>query len=404
MRDIKLVTKTELRLEQEAAYSRGEKVLVKDPVQLRNSSVIARGSEFLSERDAKNIDSSKSLFNDSIKLSGNHVSGYDVPLFRDGTMSWNDLVRSGTIDLKSTNNLNENWNDYMDATRLDITIRKQAKPTVRQAIYGISTNPNFTKDVRPTELNPYGIVFTENNGTGQSVKQGENRGGSDTTIPMKIYAAGFSHTLLAELFDGAYDQERLNDGVATGYGAKLDDIAIAPIVAGNYAGANKTLASTDGDNRQEKLYNTLSNAIDDLAKRVDPITKRNIGMGDMVILASEYDAAHIQFVAQGGLPSDRNRKYPGLPSITSVIGYDGEVIDLENETYTYSGITSGAVYLIKRCRYLQIAQKLGLTVETDMNPNVANMTREQKAYYFVEGIYNSVGILNYIQKVTLPTW
>jgi len=45
-----------------------------------------------------------------------------------------------------------------------------------------------------------------------------------------------------------------------------------------------------------------------------------------------------------------------------------------------------------------------LTVETDANPSVANLAREQKAYYFVEALYNAKGILNNIQKVTLSSW
>jgi hypothetical protein len=404
MRDIKLITKAELRLSKEASFNRGEKLKVVNPVQLRNSTISSRGVSTLSKAEESNINSSVSLSNDSILLSGAYASGYEAPIFENGTMSWNDKIRDGKVDLKSTNNLNENWTDYMDATRLDLTIRKEAKPTVRESIYDVVVNPAFTKDVRPTELNPYGVAFTENNGTGESVKQGENRSGQDTTVPMKIYSAGFTWTLLAELFDGSYNQGLLNDGVAVGYSAKQDDNAIAPILAASYSGAQLTAASTDGSNRQEKLYNTLSNAVDDLAKRKDPVTKRNLSNGDMVVLASEYDAAHIEFVLQGGLPSTNERKHPGIPSITTVVGYDGEIITLENETITYPGVTDGTVYLIKRSRYLKIAQKLGLTVETDQNPDVATLAREQRAYYFVEALYNSVGIASFIQKVTLPTW
>ena len=405
MSEIKLVTKQGLALDQEAAFNRGEKYKVSNPVNLKDTNIGLKNG-VISNSDSSVVDGAKNLVSGSIVLSGKYNSGYEVPLDDTGMcfMDKLDDMNSKGIDLKSSNTLSENWDDYMTATRLDITMRKEAKPTVRQSIYKVITNPNFTKNVSVSELNPYGVVFTGNNGNGQSVKQAENRGGQEDIIKQNIYAAGYTHTLLADLFDGGYDAARLNDGVAVGYSAIRDDLAIAPIVAGTYTGAKATAASTSGTARQELLYNTMSNGVDDLAKRKDPITGKSLGYGDMVVLASEYDAAHIQFVLKGGLPSVNEKKYPGIPSIDTVVGYDGEVITLENETFTYAGITSGAVYLIKRSRYLQIAEKLGLTVETDANPSVANLAREQKAYYFVEALYNAKGILNNIQKVTLSSW
>ena len=43
-------------------------------------------------------------------------------------------------------------------------------------------------------------------------------------------------------------------------------------------------------------------------------------------------------------------------------------------------------------------------MEIDKTPDVRTLAREQRAWYFVEAIYNSVGIDSFVQKITLPTW
>jgi len=220
---------------------------------------------------------------------------------------------------------------------------------------------------------------------------------------MKIYAAGFVWTLLAALFDNTYDLSRLSEGVALGYSAKKDDLAIKPIIDATYTGAAQTPASTEGAGRQEKLMNTLMDAIDDLGERTDPITKRKIQAEGLVALCSSKDARHIAHV-MSGLGNSTPEKYSPLNQITKVIGYDGEVIDMPEKTVTYGGVTSGTIYLIKPNRYFKIPIKRGLTMEIDQKPDVNTLAREQRAWYFVEGMYNSIGIENFVQEVTLPTW
>ena len=270
--------------------------------------------------------------------------------------------------------------------------------------------PNATKDIRPSELYPYGIVFEENNGEGQSVRQGANLGGAVDTIPMKIYAAGFIWTLLASLFDGTYDMTRLNDGVAVGYAAKRDDLAIAPILAGDYGTvgtAKWTAASSAGTLRQEHLWNTLVDVIDDFGVRLDPITKRLIPMEGLTMLGTSMDMRHVAHVMSGiGTSPEKYSELTGgiLGGITKLIGYEGEVIEMPNETVTYGGASDKIAYVIKSNRYFKLPIKRNLVMEIDLQPNVNTLAQEQRAWYFCESIYNEIGIDNFIQKVTLPAW
>lgn len=78
------------------------------------------------------------------------------------------------------------------------------------------------------------------------------------------------------MFDKSLDMTALNDAVAVGYNAKLDDLAVAPIFSyasyGNAGTAKHTAAATtSGAGRQELLYDTLENALDGLGARTDPI-------------------------------------------------------------------------------------------------------------------------------------
>ena len=77
---------------------------------------------------------------------------------------------------------------------------------------------------------------------------------------------------------------------------------------------------------------------------------------------------------------------------------------MPGETVQYTGASDGVIHLIKPNRYFKIPIKRNLVMELDSMPNVNTLAREQRAWYFVEAMYNEIGISNFVQKVTLPTW
>jgi hypothetical protein len=410
-----LITKEILNAQFKDDMMNGKKVMVKNPVNVveaKFGSAIPVNGSMLDDSSLGLINSANRLGRSgNIQLSGKYENGLDYVFGKRGSVI--DRIRKGVFtmaDIKTAfagtgNTLNDNWSDLIDAIRMDLSIKKMANQTVRQFIYSELQMPNATKDIRPSELYPYGVVFEENNGEGQAVRQGANMGGAVDTIPMKIYAAGFVWTLLAALFDGTYDLSRLTEGVALAYAAKRDDLAISPILADVYSTvgtAKWTAASTVGTLRQELLLNTVLDAVDDLGDRVDPITGRKIVAENLVAMGTAKDMRHLQSVMSGlGTVVD---KYPGISQITKLIGYEGETIDMPGETVTYDGCTDGIIHIIKPSRYFKIPIKRNLVMEIDMQPNVNTLAQEQRAWYFSESIYNSIGISDFVQKVTLPTW
>lgn len=338
----------------------------------------------------------------------NDGAGFNVPMkWSDGKMmTARERISSGAF--MSGNTLPVDWDNLWDAFRMDISVRKAAMPTIREFFYDVVTNPAFTRTMNPTEINPFGVVFEENTGHGDAVAQGETRGGGYDSITQVIYAAGFTWDLMAALFDQTITPERVMDAVMVGYNAKLDDNAIAPILNFSYAGAQQTPANaTSGVGRQELLYLTLEDTLDDLGNREHPVTGRKLNVNDVNILAAPYDARHIARVARG-LQNTNEEKYPALMEISNVVEYDGEDIPLRDRTVSYSGVSQGTAYAIipagrSNNEYMKIARKSDLRVEVDQTPDVRTLAREQRAYWFCEALYTK-GIDYFVQEITLPAW
>ena len=359
-----------------------------------------------------------------VRLTGKYGSAYDVPRkWSDGaTMSVRERIQSGKLSLPdspqaSTNTLIADWQRLWDAMRLDLTVRKEAMPTVREFLYQVYSRPNASRIANVSEILPAGIVFEEVDGQGESAPMGETIGGNYDIVTHRIFAAAFSWTLLAELFDEAMDNESIGDAVGVGYNAMRDDRAISPIVNYAYGPATRPAVGTTKHtppyapsagftpNRQEHLYLTLQDALDDLAKRRDPTTGRKISLTGAVVISSEESARHITDVAEG-LPSNNERRYSALTAITRVIGYDGETIQLRDRNVTYPGILDTEAYIVIPNRKMLISIKRDLQVEVDLMPNVKTLSREERCWWFCEGIFHGgdQGVGAYVQKVTLPSW
>ena len=351
---------------------------------------------------------------DYSKMSAYGGAIHTPQLWADGKIeSAFDRVRSGRFGSSpkaalTGNTLLPDWAQLWDAMRMDITVRKNALPTVREYFYNVFNRPDADRSNKLTEMLPYSIVFDQYNGTGQPVRQGDKGEGQVGNVDINIYAAGFMWDLLAELFDKSLDLAALNDAVAVGYNAKRDDLAVAPIFGASYGtvGTAKWTAAdaTSGARPEELLYRTIAKAVDDLAKRKDPTTGRYIDASDLAILASGYDARHIQRVINGLPANTGNVPLSAISEVSSIVAYDGDTIVGRDGNTVYSGVTSGYIYLVKKNRYMDIIVKQGLTTEIDMNPDVKTLAREERAYYFAEGIYNTEGLASFIQKATLPAW
>ena len=365
----------------------------------------------------KQASMSRKISDDGLVLTDNvlkYGSAYDIPVkckTLNKEMSVREMINKGLFKPSmSSNTLPDDWQSMWDAMRIDISIRKISKGEMRSAFYNIINMPDSDKIISIDEFFPYGIVFEENNGEGQAVKKGETRLGQKDTVEHLIYAAGWDYTLLAALFDKSMDPQKLSDAVLLGYEAKRNDISLSPIIDYSYSGVQQTAASTEGTSRQELLYNTIWDAVEDMSQRTDPVTGRKIDASDLRILCSPLDAMHIGTVIDGFTNStvggqDEPKNMGSLARYFSqIVAYDGDAIQMRASTTTYSGVSDGTIYVVKPNRYMNVGIKRNLTLEVDPQPNVMTLSQEERAWYFVEGQYNSEGLDHFVQEVTLPTW
>lgn len=414
MNELKLITKETNKAKAEEKIRKGFLPKNSDLVNIVTPTLgTITGNEemYKAAMTAESITSDRVLMTEKITKYGGALY---VPKFcetvskekgKDILMSAYDMIKAGLFKgpTMSSNTLPADWQTLWDALRIDISIRKSAMETIRQNFYNIIDMPDSSRVFDVTEFFPYAVIFEQNNGEGQSVNQGETRPGQTEAITHLIFAAGFTWTLLAELFDKSLDPEKISDAVLIGANGLKDDRGIGPITAFGYAGVQQTAAAVlAGANRQELLYLTLEDAIDDLGDRNDPITDRNIDASDLRILANPFDARHIARVVNG-LPSTNERIYGGISEISAVVAYDGETIRGRVKDTVYAGVTKGTAYLVKKNRYMNIGIKRNLTFESDLTPDVSTLARERRSWYFVEG-KQTTGIQYFIQEVTLPAW
>lgn len=421
---IKVYDKKEMKREYEQS-ARAFGPSIADPVIMAEKRI---GSKYANGNTAENFSLAFGTAAGRKQLGGFALNPLDVSnrgsamatpqKWSDGTVeSAYDRIRAGkfsTAQAAATGNtLLPDWAQLWDAMRMDITIRKNANPVIRDLIYNVYNRPDASKTNKLTEMLPYGLAFVKNNGTGQPVEQGDKGDGQVGTVDIELYAAGFTWDLLAELFDKSLDMTALADAVAVAYNAKLDDNAIKPILDADYGTVDTAMAdgfkhwtkanAMSGATRQELLYNTITDAFDALSLRKDPVTGKKLNVNGAYVLASSYDARHLSQVATG-LPSTNQKYLPAIAGLGGIISYDGETINLRDKVITYTGVTNGYAYIvIPKHRYMDIVVKQGLTAEVDMNPDVKTLAREEHAYYFAEGVFSD-GTAYVVQKITLPAW
>lgn len=408
-----ITTRESLYADMEARFKAGEKLHLQTDECARVVPTLFGGPKAIQtmgkDKAFKMMDATKPISSTTpIIVTGKYRNGFEVPFVATGenTQSVRDMIVAGKF---AANSLPDVWQNFWDAQRIDLTIKKTLHQTVRQFFYEIMSTPNATPIMELREMFPYAFEFKENNGEGQAVPLGQKRLGQKDLMSFFLKATGFTFTLMADLYDATFDMAKVNDGVAMAYALTRDNDAMSPILAYDYS-INVNGDAQSGPHvdaamkRQELLYCTLEDAIDDLSERTDPlITDKKIDANGLVLLCNSYDARHIARVLNG-LPSVNERSYPGISEVSRIVAYDTNYIDFEDHTNTFTGVTKGKCYLVKPNRYMKIAVKRDLTMEVDEKPDVLTLARAQRAWYYAEAIYNEIGIANFIQEVTLPAW
>lgn len=351
---------------------------------------------------------SSPVLSSPVEIDSMSVSGFDFPMPGLNGQSVRAAISSGNFRMEGAS-LIPSWRSLWDADRIDLTVRKAARATIRELIYNVIDKPDADKTETLRELYDYAGEFKEVSGTGDAVNMMEPMGGETDTVNQKIYALGFTYDLTKNLFDRTLDMSRVNSAIAIAESGLKDDLALSPIFSYSYGnsgpnGDQTTPANTSGATPEDKLYLTIEAGLDGLRARRDPVTSRRIDPSNCVILADPIWARRIARVAQGFMNVSQNVKNrPALDEIGRVVGYEGERIVGLSFSKTYTDVPTGKAYIIVPNRRMVIPVKRTIQKNVDMNPSVLRLAQEETAWWFAEGIYYG-GVGYFIQELTLPSW
>lgn len=293
----------------------------------------------------------------------------------------------------------DDYYSLIDKIRIDITRRRMEEEDYTDMISTVIANDNFSKSVALDEFRPYGAIFREVTGAGDSTNLIDAKTGETESVTMSMFSVGWARTLEDELYNlDIHNLEKVNRAVTRGYTAKRNDLLIGQLVAKTSAAGwdsdQQVSADTGGATQEAKLYNTLNDAIDTLTGLKDPQTDQEIPTSQLMLACRPADVRRINRVLNGqlnvggkGTPAN----FAALTEIVEILPYSGDVIYAGKDKETYAGIDSLKAYLFVPGRAgapIWTLEKRGLTQEVGRAP-ILQLATEERVWYFVQAEYLS---------------
>ena len=289
---------------------------------------------------------------------------------------------------------------------LDVELGRQAVPLVYQPIYDTITDPNFPQDLK-AKWAMFGAVVFLAHLEGQEVEFGSLRAEQGPVASILTFAAGFEYTEDMVKYNQTWNMTILNQAFGEAYNALLNHIHIFPILAGpavnysapGYASANKTAAvwtKADGSPGTDSDYDLLMTYRETIKKGLKDA--RKVGRPTAVLLAPSVDEIDIN-EAVGRMTLTSGRILPALTDITSFVYYDGWTTKVGGKTYTYEGVPTTKIYLIRPRGGFKELVKHDLQVQSNSG-DLSRLISAQVVGVARRGIY--AALAENVQELTVP--
>jgi hypothetical protein len=277
-------------------------------------------------------------------------------------IEWADEVVSGKTTLKEMIGTSDGGAEFVQKITYDLYDGRENVPLLYKELYTEIVDANFPETMIDYNMGPVQVVFLEKLEGGE-VQFGVLDPGTSKTVTFKTYAAGIEYN--EDMLE--YNQTwRLTEvGIAFGeaYNKFLNDLHLSAIIGATYDTTSETVAAKKV--RQEAgtpvlvAYNTSVRQT-----LMDAITVLPRGVK---ILANSADRFVLEDAIYGALYSDN--KTPNAIqrqlSPSNIIYYDGDSITVGGETYTYTGVAAGFIYLIVPKKQLKEYVKHDLRVDAN---------------------------------------
>jgi hypothetical protein len=270
---------------------------------------------------------------------------------------------------------------------LDVEIGREKVVPLYDAIYQTIVDANFPK-VLDYKWEQYGqVLFTEHL-EGQEVRFGSLRAEQGPNTTILGYATGWEFTKEMTLFNQAFTLEMLSQAIGEAHAALENHLTVGSLVSATYASGNKTAyQGTTTDPTWLRLYLSIKKGLSDAAKAKRPAS---------VLVASAVNQNDIEQAIKGGQVG--GTVYPALSGISDIVYYDGWEVVVDKKTYTYSGVASTKLYLVRPKRGFKRLVKQDLLVQANMG-DITTLVDSQIVADFWQGEYAAIG--NNVQEVTI---
>lgn len=313
------------------------------------------------------------------------VKSFEIPLGPEGEMKRLQLTKPVGEFLGSSDMLEE----LAQKVTVDIELGRDDIPTLYNPIYRTFSNPNFPRLLDANQILYANVVFLQHV-EGQEVRFGTMASETGVTVPILTYTAGFEWDEDVEVYDEGWRVDMANEAVGRAYNALLDHIHLSPIVDFDYSTiGNQTSAQTPYGNTVEDTRATLRQALIDASQNTDSLSRLK-PIRPTVILCSTADAITIaDALALGNRPSVGTTAGGGdidallgrvtdtnqfsVNSLTQIIAYDGNELEMGGLTWTYPGVSQGTIYLIQPQRNLFEFVKHDLRVDTERPKDMSRL-------------------------------
>lgn len=281
---------------------------------------------------------------------------------------------------------------------LDVELGRQAVPLVYSPIYNTMVDANFPQ-VIDAKWAMYGTVVFLKHVEGGEVKFGSVSAESGPTARIETYAAGFEYTQDMVRYNQTWNMAMLNRAFGEAYNALLNHMHLYPIISYSYKSANKTAivyvkadgtVGTSGDyDLTMTLKATIKKGIKDASKA---------GRAPTVLLAPSVDEIDLN-ESLGRIVTSSGKPYPAITNLTDTIYYDGWTTKVGGKTYTYAGVPTTKLYLIRPKGGFKELIKHDLQAQSN-NGDLSRLVESQIVGVARRGVYAALD--ENVQEVTIP--
>lgn len=269
--------------------------------------------------------------------------------------------------------------DLLRKVVLDVELGREEVQPLYQPIYDQISDANLPEVLDAKWALRGAVVFTQSM-EGQEVKFGTLEAEYGPTARILTYSAGFEYTKQMADFNQSFQVEMLNKAMGQAYNALCNHVHFSPIIDATYKPANKTaLQGESTDPFWLRLYYTLKEGIKNTVVAKRPAT---------VLFASKANQIDIEMALNGGYQLN-GTILPKLSGISTIIYYDGWEEKVGKKTYTYDGVSTKKVYLIRPKRGFKELLKQDLRIEANAG-DITRLVEQQMVGYAYRGVYAAI--------------